>query len=100
MDECLATGAQDLLLEGRPTSLISPGSMATLEFSALWPNPKPTDPQDQRLTFTRDDPEDFGAHQSMTLGGRNGNGVWEPKVTSGYGYTVGAGPGAPPGRPC
>jgi hypothetical protein len=99
VDECLATGAQDQLLEGRPTSLISPGSMATLEFAALWPNPKPTGPQDQRLTFTRDDREDFGAHQSMTLGGRNGNGVWEPKVTSGYGYTVSAGPGAPPGRP-
>jgi hypothetical protein len=99
VDECLATGAQDQLLEGRPTSLISPGSMATLEFSALWPNPKPTGPQDQWLTFTRDDTDDFGMHKSMTLGGRNGNGVWEPKVASGYGYTVSAGPGAPPGRP-
>ena len=36
VDECLSTGTQNTLLEGRPTSLISPSAMATLEFSSLF----------------------------------------------------------------
>ena len=37
VDECLSTGAQNALLENRPTSLISPSTMATLEFASLFP---------------------------------------------------------------
>jgi hypothetical protein len=100
VDECLAEGAQDTFFEGRPTSLISPGSMATLEFGALHPsvtNPKvPDEPKElknhtQILTFSKDS-KDFGEHQSMALHSRNAQGLWEPKVTSGYGYTVKACP--------
>lgn len=89
VDECLAEGAQDALLEGRPTSLISPGNLATLEFSALFPLPNQVNKHWQDLTFTKSSTE-FGTHPSMTLESRNGLGVWEPKVTSGYGYTVAA----------
>ena len=31
---------------------------------------------------------DYGTHQSMELSGRNGNGVYEPKVVDGWGYTL------------
>ncbi len=101
VDECLAEGAQDTFFEARPTSLISPGSMATLEFGALFPilkNPKVPDDQQpldvikshtQILTFKKDS-LDFGTHQSMSLHSRDAQGLWEPKVTSGYGYTVSA----------
>jgi hypothetical protein len=65
--------------------------MASLEFQALYP-PNPDNPdvphlQKQNLTFSNDS-VDFAAHQSMTLSSRNALGVWEPKVTSGLGYTV------------
>ncbi len=91
VDECLAEGAQDARFEGRPTSLISPGSMATLEFSALFPKPGPDGVAKhwQDMTFTKSSTE-FGKHPTMTLRSRNARGVWEPKVTSGYGYTVAA----------
>jgi len=91
VDECLATGAQDAQLEKRPTSLISPGYMGTLEFFALWPNPfgAPNQIHGQQLTFTKDS-TDYGKHQLMALRDRNGLGAWEPKVTSGFGYTVSA----------
>jgi hypothetical protein len=91
VDECLATGAQDAQLENRPTSLISPGYMGTLEFFALWPNPPgaPLQIHGQQLTFTKDS-TDYGNHQLMALRDRNGLGAWEPKVTSGFGYTVSA----------
>lgn len=84
VDECLATGEQDEQFEGRATSLISPGYMATLEFEAQWPA---GDTSWQDLTFFKDS-LDYGQHQSMRLSGRNGQGVWEPKVTSGFGYSV------------
>ena len=109
VDECLAEGAQDTFFEARPTSLISPGSMATLEFVALHPvlhdpdsrvTPPPPLNQNhtQILTFSKDS-LDFGQHQSMALHSRNAQGLWEPKLTSGYGYTVKACPSkkqAPP----
>src|SRR5205085_1788129 len=41
----------------------------------------------QFMTFTKDT-KDYGAHQSMTLHSRNNQGIWEPKITSGLGYTV------------
>jgi hypothetical protein len=34
-------------------------------------------------------------HADMVLGGRNGQGIWEPKLQSGYGYTVTASAGIP-----
>jgi hypothetical protein len=101
VDECRAEGGQDEFFEGRPTSLISPGSMATLEFGALYPIvPTPNVPENQQppdlfknhtqiITFTKDS-TDFGAHQSMSLHSRDRRGLWEPKVTSGFGYTVAA----------
>jgi hypothetical protein len=117
VDECLSAGAQNQHFEGRDTSLISPNSLGTLEFSTLFPwkdsvdgvpvafpGPVADQTHTQFLTFTRDDPEVDAAgnprrdkqgnilHASMTLKGRDGRGVWEPKVTSGYGYTVAASP--------
>ncbi len=87
VDECLAEGQQDTQAEGRPTSLISAGHYATLEFQALFPTPLPTDPSKQLMTFQKDQKE-FGENPEMHLTSRNGLGVWEPKVASGYGYTV------------
>ena len=104
VDECLAEGAQDEKFEGRPTSLISPGNMATLEFEAFsLPDgvvpPLPVGNQPPRrltqlVTFTKD-MTDFDKHHSMTLHSRNNQGIWEPKVTSGLGYTATAAAGGP-----
>ena len=96
VSECLSEGAQDTIQEGRPTSLISPGNMATLEFGALTlPVGITTDPNgqvpNQSITFVRDSPD----HQKMVLTGRNSQGIWEPKVASGLGYTVRASTGIP-----
>jgi hypothetical protein len=100
VDECLATGAQNALLENRPTSLISPSAMATLEFSALFPQalqPKDGDKEtwryEQVLGFAKTTPDVYPNPvgqllDQMTLHGRNGLGVWEPKVSNGYGYTL------------
>src|SRR5262249_41985486 len=88
-DECLAEGIQDTFFEKRPTSLISPESMATLDFTAQSPTPAAKQRHDQLITFAKD-MQDYGQHQTMTLKGRDGHGVWEPKVISGYGYTVSA----------
>jgi len=103
VDECHATGAQNAALEGRPTSLISAGQVGTLELQALWPekgfDPPPAGnvpPLDERyeqwITFTKDTvdyPKLYpDQHWSMDLHGRNNNGVWEPKVQNGYGYTI------------
>jgi len=93
-DECLAVGAQNLAKENRPTSVISPGDIASLEFEAQWPNPKDATDHVQWLQFTVDD-QFNGANQLMNLHGRNGNGVWEPKVTGGHGYTISVPSSAP-----
>ncbi len=99
VDECLSMGAQNVLLENRPTSLISPSVMATLEFAALFPtapqNVNEPSRYEQLLTFTKTAPETYPApvgsiSGSITLHGRNGLGVWEPKVSNGYGYAVSA----------
>jgi hypothetical protein len=110
VDECEATGAQDIKLEGRATANLSPGEVGALEFMAAYPVGPPSPPagtyrSDQLVTFTKDSLEfggsDFEEHPAMTLVGRDGQGVWEPKVTSGYGYTITAStaPPAPPGPP-
>ncbi len=101
-DECLAEGAEDKLREGRPTAAMVPSAIGQLEFETM--NPpfvgKPTFlGYTQNITFTKIS-TDFSAlgtdfanfHGSMALKGRNGLGDWEPKVTSGYGYTVAASP--------
>jgi hypothetical protein len=97
VDECLSAGAQNALLENRPTSLISPSVMATLEVASLFPvapqvgnNP---DRYEQYLTFHKTLPQDYPPPVNtitgdMRLHGRNGLGVWEPKVANEYGYTV------------
>lgn len=93
VDECQAQGAQDAALENRPTALMAPLGMATLELQMLYPpntkdnNPPPPYLQKQAITFTKD-AIDFGAHGSQELTSRNALGVWEPKVTSGLSYTV------------
>ena len=96
-DECLATGAQDPKAENRATSLISPFDYATLEASVLtcedFPNfmgqakDNPRCRNVDTITFVKD-MIDYGKHQSMTLSGRNGNGIYEPKVADGWGYTL------------
>lgn len=119
VDECHSTGAQNTLLEGRPTSLISPSPMATLEFSSLFPKATQPDQKswryEQWLAFSKMSPDVYPdpanpgktltIYDQMKLHGRNGLGVWEPKVSNGFGYTVsavapyngGAAP-APPGQ--
>jgi len=42
----------------------------------------------QLMTFTHDTRDLFDLHRSMTLHSRNNQGVWEPKIASGRGYTV------------
>ncbi len=95
VDECRATGQQNTDLEGRPTALMTASSIGQLEFESQYPiNPTPPWPANdhsQLLSFYKDS-LDFGQHGSMSLHSRNGLGVWEPKVTSGYGYVVRADP--------
>lgn len=98
VDECDSEGAQDKVLENRPTSLMTASSMATLEFQAPYPKASATQAnayplQKQAVTFTSDS-VDFSTHFTMTLHSRNALGVWEPKVTSGLGYTITAGKAA------
>ena len=110
VDECFSRGQQNDNVEGRDSSLISAGSMGTLEFSTLYPwQDKTTDGEPipfpgpngdvshtQFITFTRDDLSrglnDTTFHPSMKLHSRDGRGIWEPKVTSGFGYTANASP--------
>lgn len=99
VDECHSTGAQDVLAENRGTSLISPFDYATLETSVLtcqgyFPNFSPTGPclnedvnNPDEIMFVKDQ-IDYGIHQSMALRGRNKNGIYEPKVVDGWGYTL------------
>ena len=103
VDECRAEGLQNADLEGRPTAAMVPSGVGQLEFEALYPkNPDPPWPpirpepnlllnSTQLLTFFKDD-IDFSQHGSMPLHSRNGNGIWEPKVASSYGYVVRADP--------
>ncbi|MGD0074116.1 MAG: G8 domain-containing protein [Candidatus Binataceae bacterium] len=98
VDECLAEGAEDLALEGRPTAAMVPSAIGQLEIEMLYPtyNNNEALGYTQTLTVTKDS-MDFAElfpnyHGSMTLKSRNGLGDWEPKVTSGYGYTVTASP--------
>ena len=102
VDECLSTGRQNDYLEARPTSLISPSPMATLEFSALFPQAFQKEEKskkeyryEQILSFSKTTPDNYPDpvgkyYDKMTLHGRNGLGVWEPKVSNGLGYTVSA----------
>jgi len=111
VDECFSRGGQNAKYEGRDSSLISSGSMGTLEFSTLYPwqqttgNPPTPVPfpgpngdtsHTQFLTFSRDDlsagQNNTTFHPTMQLHSRDGRGVWEPKLTSGFGYTVSASP--------
>jgi hypothetical protein len=96
--ECHSLGQQNTQVEdGRPTGLMSPGAMGQLEFEALYPPAIPGWDMTQQLTFYKDN-LDFGTHAGMALKSRNGLGVWEPKVISGYGYVVRADPYVfPPG---
>ena len=99
VDECLSTGAQDVAAENRGTSLMSPFDYATLETSVLTCGPVKGAPvfpgfdpgcslqNPESITFVKDT-VDYGAHQAMTLTGRNGNGIYEPKVIDGLGYTL------------
>jgi len=95
VDECKATGQQNISLEGRPTAAMVPSYIGQLEFESLYPNNSPgqgskgwnRDDHSQLLTFYKDT-LDFGQHGSMSLHDRNGNGIWEPKVASSYGYVV------------
>ncbi|WP_425151173.1 G8 domain-containing protein [Candidatus Binatus sp.] len=112
VDECLAAGAEDSLLEGRPTSGMVPSALGQLEFEQLYPpSPQPIEnnplnalAHKELLTFAKNT-IDFNLltnvdhHQSMPLTSRNGLGDWEPKVTDGYGYTVTAGSFAYPSSP-
>jgi len=111
VDECQAQGKQDTKLEGRPTANFSPGEAGALEFQALFPDITPAGEKpcthdkdqdncrhDQMVTFKKDSTEFSGMlleHPQMVLGGRNGQGIWEPKLQSGYGYTVTASAGIP-----
>src|SRR5579885_2725778 len=138
VDECHSTGEQDAVLEGRPTSLISPYNYATLEFSALTapcngvPLAGANCLNNNLMVFTKDeidypngeggaqiqfsdeaipisgatytikcggsaDPSSPGVpgHACVALSGRNGNGIYEPKLVNGLGYTVGASAGMP-----
>jgi hypothetical protein len=117
VDECFALGAQDTDLEGRPTANMSPAAVGALEFEALFPNPPNKNApaggnHTQLLTFSKDQIEfpsltvppntSPGVRATMQLHSRNGQGVWEPKVSDGYGYTVSAEPDPvrqPPGTP-
>ncbi|MEO8605492.1 MAG: G8 domain-containing protein [bacterium] len=111
VDECFSRGQQNDNVEGRDSSLISAGSLGTLEFSTLYPWKDTTAPpptpvpfpgpdgdttHTQFITFTRDDlsrgANDTMFHPAMQLHSRDGRGVWEPKVTSGFGYTASAAP--------
>jgi hypothetical protein len=116
VDECKSAGAEDLLLEGRPTSAMVPSALGQLEFEQLYPpipppfnDPGLNDPLGRQhtelLTFKKNSPDftDLAGvehHGPMPLRSRNGLGDWEPKVTSGYGYTVTADNYQDPGQSC
>jgi hypothetical protein len=98
VDECLAEGGQDTVLENRPTALMSPQDYATLEFSMQTPSTTNVN----NLTFAKDQLDFAGmagqqsdngklcpsTHSCINLLGRNQEGVYEPKVINGAAYTV------------
>jgi hypothetical protein len=94
VDECLSKGRQDQKLEGRATSLITSGNIATLEFEAR--NSFKKQGYKQNIEFRMDSVQYFDANKTpinpadriMSLTGRDDHQVWEPKVASGYGYTI------------
>jgi hypothetical protein len=100
VDECNAEGGLNASTEGIDTANMSPAEVGSLEFQAQWPlnSPLPSPPGkpivvSQKVVFTRDDLDFLNSetqpyHSSMTLGSRNAQGIWEPKVASGFGYTV------------
>lgn len=98
VDECHSEGAQNVALEGRPTSLISPGNIGSLELQAQWPYPE-NNPDVGAFHFQwfkfANDTLFASQHQDEYLYGRNGLGIWEPKITDGFGYTISV-PAAPP----
>ena len=126
VDECLSRGGQNAVFEARDSSLMSPTSMGTLEFFDLYPflvktgeppvekwtctdlqscietypgvYPDDNNTHWQDMTFTRDDPVPASGtvRPAMTLYSRNGQGVWEPKLSNGYGYTVSVKPSTSP----
>ena len=70
-DECLAMGNEDEVLEGRPTSLISPYSYATLELSALTApcngiSPPSMNCQNNNVLIFTKDQEDYGGTIQFT----------------------------------
>ena len=96
VNECLSIGAQDEMREQRETSLISPHSYATLQVQSFDPtmtlNPAKTQTphtlaKKKPITFKKDQ-LDYGEHSNMTLHGRNNTQIYEPKVASGFGYTL------------
>lgn len=102
VDECLAMGNQDEVLEGRPTSLISPYSYATLELSALTAPcngispPKMNCQNNNVFIFTKDQEDYGGTIQFTDLAIQNDNTVLS--VNCG-GSAVASGSGVP-GHAC
>src|SRR5262249_12560510 len=113
----LRVGAQDVLAENRPTGLMAPGLYASLEITALTgserPGPAGGFANDDVVTITKDEIDFPGivqtdqatsvagknqgqtfkvncaiGHGCMSLVGRNAQGVYEPKVMYGLGYTI------------
>lgn len=108
VDECLSRGAQNEADEGRDTSLMSPSEIGQLELSDLYPfrtdsshpaYPGVPNSHFQLMTFTRTDqiPDGNGGvtRPGMTLKyGRNGQGLYEPKVANRHGYYTTVAPSA------
>lgn len=89
VDECHSIGAQDSMATGRESSLMSPHDYATLE-STIWYESNPnalSTINNNVIEFTKD-MQDYGEFQSMSLVGRNFQGVYEPKLMDQLGYTI------------
>ena len=80
VDECLAEGGQNKKFEGRPTALMSPGSVGSLGFEAMFPNEitRPT-ATTRSCVFSKDSMDFVGTDLAGALGdgapwpGRPGN---------------------------
>ncbi len=84
VDECHSKGAQNALATGRESSLMSPHDYATLEATVWYGN---SGLNTDTLVFTKD-MKDYDEFQSMSLVGRNFQGVYEPKLMDQLGYTI------------